>query len=177
MNKLCKKYGLTQNQLNTLIKNKNNIEEVKLSFKSNIVPIILVAVIQCAVYTTMGILSLLGTKVYFISLLVVQAVLMGATIDYAIVYTSYYKEYRTKFDIKEAMINAYNHSIHTIITSSLILCSCTLIVALLTNAACAKICETIAEGAFCSTLLIIFVLPGVLASIDKIIRLKENKII
>lgn len=147
---------------------------VALTFRSNIVPVALVLTIQCSVFTTMGILSLLGTRVYFISLLVVQAVLMGATIDYAIVYSTYYLEYRKKVDIKEAMIQAYNRSIHTIVTSSLILCSCTLIVALFTSAASAKICETIAEGAFCSTLLIIFVLPGVLASIDKIIMLKEK---
>lgn len=148
---------------------------VALTFKSNIIPIALVLTIQCSVFTTMGILSLLGTRVYFISLLVVQAILMGATIDYAIVYTSYYLEFRKKLNVKEAMIGAYNNSIHTIITSSLILCSCTLIVALLTNAACAKICETIAEGAFCSTLLIVFILPGVLASMDKIINIKKGK--
>ena len=146
---------------------------VAITFKSNIIPTVLVLTIQCAVFTTMGILSLLGTKVYFISLLVVQAVLMGATIDYAIVYTTYYREYRKKFENKEAMIKAYNDSIHTITTSSLILCSCTIVVALLTNAASAKICETIAEGAFCATLLIIFILPGVLSSIDRIINFKK----
>ena len=148
---------------------------VALTFRSNIVPVALVLTIQCSVFTTMGILSLLGTRVYFISLLVVQAVLMGATIDYAIVYTTYYLENRKKVDVKEAMIEAYNRSIHTIVTSSLILCSCTLIVALFTSAASAKICETIAEGAFCSTMLIIFVLPGVLASLDKIIASKVRK--
>lgn len=149
---------------------------VAITFRSNIIPVALVLTIQCSVFTTMGILSLLGTRVYFISLLVVQAVLMGATIDYAIVYTSYYLESRKQMDVKEAMIQAYNRSIHTIVTSSLILCSCTLVVALLTNAASAKICETIAEGAFCSTLLIIFVLPGVLAAIDKVICLKKTKV-
>ncbi|MDO4963393.1 MAG: MMPL family transporter, partial [bacterium] len=146
---------------------------VAITFKSIIIPIILVLTIQCAVFTTMGILSLIGGEVYFISLLVVQAVLMGATIDYAIVYTSYYLENRKMFDIKTSVKNAYNSSIHTIITSSLILCSCTLVVGLLVNASVAKICKTIAEGAFCSTVLILFVLPGVICSVDKIIKKKK----
>lgn len=45
---------------------------------------------------TMGILGMIGENVYFIALLVVQSILMGATIDYAIVYTSYYIESREK---------------------------------------------------------------------------------
>lgn len=145
---------------------------VAVTFKSNLISIALVLTIQCSVFTTMGILSLLGTDVYFISLLIVQAVLMGATIDYAIVYTTYYREFRKKFDIKESMLNAYNKSIHTIVTSSLILCSCTLVVAFLTDAASSKICETIAEGTFCSTVLIVLILPGVLAAIDRFIKKK-----
>ena len=59
--------------------------------------------------------------VYFIALLVVQSILMGATIDYAIVYTSYYIESREKLNVKESVKNAYNKSIHTILTSSSIL--------------------------------------------------------
>ena len=65
---------------------------VAITFKSFIIPLILVFIIQCAVYITMSILSLTGTNCYFISLLIVQSILMGATIDYAIVYTTYYIE-------------------------------------------------------------------------------------
>ena len=143
-----------------------------ITFRSLIIPTVLVLTIQCAVYTTMGILSLVGGNVYFISLLIVQAVLMGATIDYAIVYTTYYLEHRKNFDAKQAIIESYNKSIHTIITSSLILTICTLVVAIFTNAAASRICETISEGTICATILIIFVLPGTLATINKIIKRK-----
>lgn len=147
---------------------------VAITFRSIIIPIILVLTIQCAVFTTMGILSIFSGDVYFISLLIVQAVLMGATIDYAIVYTTYYLENRRNFNVKEAIKEAYNKSVHTIITSSCILCICTLIVAIFTNAASSRICETISEGALCATILIVFVLPGVLGSVDKIIRKKRK---
>lgn len=148
---------------------------VAVTFRSLIIPTVLVLTIQCAVYTTMGILSLIGGNVYFISLLIVQAVLMGATIDYAIVYTTYYLENRENFDVKQAITEAYNKSIHTIITSSLILTICTLVVAIFTSASASKICETISEGAICATVLIIFILPGVLASMNKILKKKQSK--
>lgn len=146
---------------------------VAITFKSLIIPLVLVLVIQCAVYITMSFISLMGGSVYFIALLIVQAILMGATIDYAIVYTSYYKESRLTMNVKEAIINAYNKSIHTIISSSSILIIVTLIVANFASAIAAKICETISEGAVASLVLILFVLPGVLASCDKLICRKK----
>ena len=94
---------------------------------------------------------------------------MGATIDYAIVYTSYYKESRMTMNIKDSIINAYNKSIHTILTSSSILIIVTLVVANFASAIAAKICETVSQGAFCAALLILLILPGVLASSDKFI--------
>ena len=78
------------------------------TFKSILIPIILVLLIQCAVYITMDTLTFAGGSVYFIALLIVQSILMGATIDYAILYTSYYLESRKLMDIKEALINSYN---------------------------------------------------------------------
>ena len=136
------------------------------TFKSVLIPIILVLLIQCAVFLTMGILSF-GGSVYFISILIVQSILMGATIDYAIVYTSYYLESRSKNDIKQSIINAYNNSIHTILTSAFILIIVTLIVGYFASAVAAKICMTLSQGTMCSALLIILLLPAVLAACDK----------
>ncbi len=142
---------------------------VAFTFKDLIIPFVLVLIIQTAVYITMSAISLTGSSVYFISLLIVQAILMGATIDYAIVYTSYYREARQKVGIKEAIIQAYNGSIHTILSSSSILIIVTLIVANYASAIAAKICETISEGTFAAAILILFLLPGVLATTDKLI--------
>lgn len=142
---------------------------VAITFKDLIIPFILVLIIQTAVYATMSVISISGGSVYFISLLIVQAILMGATIDYAIVYTAYYREMRLIMGVKDAIINAYNKSIHTIISSSTILIIVTLVVANFASAIAAKICETISEGTFASVILILFVLPGVLSSVDKLI--------
>lgn len=142
---------------------------VAITFKDLIIPFVLVLIIQTAVYITMSAISITGGSVYFISLLIVQAILMGATIDYAIVYTSYYRESRLTMGIKDSVINAYNRSIHTIISSSSILIIVTLVVAGFASAIAAKICETISQGTFASVILILFVLPGVLATTDKLI--------
>ena len=142
---------------------------VALTFKDLIIPAVLVLMIQCAVYVTMAAISISGGSVYFISVLIVQAILMGATIDYAIVYTSYYLESRKEKGILDSIINAYNKSIHTILSSSSILIIVTLVVANFASAIAARICETISEGTFAAVILILFVLPGVLASCDKFV--------
>jgi predicted RND superfamily exporter protein len=142
---------------------------VAITFKDLIIPSVLVLIIQTAVYVTMSAISISGGAVYFISLLIVQAILMGATIDYAIVYTAYYRESRLTMGVKDSIINAYNKSIHTIISSSSILIIVTLVVANFASAIAAKICETISEGTFAAVLLILLILPGVLATTDKFI--------
>ncbi len=148
---------------------------VAVTFKSAIIPAILVLTIQTAVYLIMGVLSIIGENVYFISILIVQSILMGATIDYAILYTSYYLEHRKTKNIKEAVIASYNRSINTILTSSSILIIVTLIIANFASAIAAKICKTISEGTLCSTILILMLLPAVLSACDRFI-VKDRKI-
>ncbi len=148
---------------------------VLITFKSLLIPIILVLIIQSAVFLTMGILSI-GGSVYFISILIVQSILMGATIDYAIVYTSYYLESRNnKNNIKDSIVNAYKNSIHTILTSASILVIVTLIVGFFASDIAGKICMTLSIGTLCSALLIIVLLPGIIAACDKFI-VKNRKL-
>ena len=71
-------------------------------------------------------------------------------------------------NVKNSIINAYNKSIHTILSSS-ILIIVTLVVSLFADAIAAKICEIISQGTFCSAILILLILPGVLATCDKVI--------
>lgn len=149
---------------------------VAFTFKSLIIPIILVLIIQCAVFMTMGILSLAGDSVYFIAILIVQSILMGATIDYAILYTSYYIEHRKTMDVKDSIINSYNNSINTIITSASILIIVTLIVGHFASAIAAKICNTISQGTMCALALVLLLLPPILAACDRfIIKINKNK--
>ena len=132
--------------------------------------------IQCAVYLNMAWLSLTGQSIYFIALIIVQAILMGATIDYAILYTSYYLEHRKYFqmNVKDALIASYRKSIHSILTSASILILVTAIVGNFASAIAAKICQSISGGTLVATLIILILLPALLATMDRIIIRKPK---
>lgn len=148
---------------------------VAITFRSLIVPLILVLIIQAGVYATVAIIGLQGYRIYFLALLIVQCILMGATIDYAILYTNYYREKRKSLEVKEALVEAYNGSIHTILTSGLIII---LLIGLVgyafSNPTVGQICQTISKGALCATILIVFILPGILAVFDKLVCRKKK---
>ena len=95
---------------------------------------------------------------------------MGATIDYSILFTNYYRENRKRLGIKEALAAAHQGSIHTILTSGLIMILVTGVVGyLFSDPTVGQICQTISMGALCATLLILFVLPGLLAACDRLL--------
>lgn len=149
---------------------------VAITFRSLIIPLILVLIIQAGVYATVAIIGLQGYSIYFLALLIVQCILMGATIDYAILYTSYYREKRKTLEIEDALMAAYDGSIHTIFTSGLIII---LLIGLVgyafSNPTVGQICQTISKGALCATILIVFILPGILAVFDKLICGKKTR--
>ncbi len=149
---------------------------VALTFRSLSIPALLVLLVQCGVYLTMTVNGLMGYSIYYLALLIVQCILMGATIDYAILFTNYYRESRKTIDIKDAIKEAYDGSIHTILTSGLIMIVVTGAIGFSpVDPTIAQICQTISIGALSATLLILFVLPGVTATFDKLISKQKNK--
>lgn len=150
---------------------------VLITFRSIWVPLILVLLVQCGVYITMSVNCLMGYSIFYLALLVVQCILMGATIDYGILFTNYYRENRKTMDIRESLEAAYNGSIHTILTSGLIIVVVTGIIGFSpVDPTIAQICKTISIGSLSAILLILFVLPGLLAAFDKlIVRKKKEK--
>jgi len=95
---------------------------------------------------------------------------MGATIDYGILFTSYYRENRNRLESPEALKAAYDGSIHSIMTSGLIIVLITGIFGIIyPDPTIAEICRTISTGALSAILVILFVLPGLLAALDRLI--------
>lgn len=151
---------------------------VWLTFRSLITSALLVAVIQGAVYITIALITLSGITVNYISLILVQCILMGATIDYGILFLSNYRELRTatKEEKKEVLGKAMNQSVKTIMTSSLILVTCCLTVGfIMTQEIIAQTCMMIAYGTICSVIMVIFVLPAVTLILDRFIVPKQRK--
>ena len=148
---------------------------VVFTFRSVLIPVILVLLIQTAVYATVVIMGIQGQSMYYLAYLIVQSILMGATIDYAILYTNYYRESRKTADMKTSIQEAYRKSIHTILTSGLIIVIVTAILGYaFGDPSILQICHTIAKGASCSLILILFVLPGTLAALDNLI-IRESR--
>lgn len=149
---------------------------VMLTFRSLTIPIILVLLVQCGVYITMTINGLMGYSIYYLALLIVQCILMGATIDYGILFTNYYRENRKTMDIKESIAAAYDGSIHTILTSGLIMIVVTGVIGFSpVDPTIAQICQTLSIGTLSATLLILFVLPGVISALDKLTNKQKKK--
>ncbi len=148
---------------------------IAVTFRSLIVPLILVLTVQCGIYLTMAFVGLSGNGMFYLAILMVQCILMGATIDYGILFSSYYRDCRQLEDCPASIQNAYEGSLHTILTSALIMIAGAGILGFVfANPAIGEVCLTISRGAISATLLIIFVLPGILAAFDRIISRKSG---
>lgn len=148
---------------------------VLVTFRSLVSSATLVAVIQAAVFITAAIVCLRGYSVNYIALILVQCILMGATIDYGILLFDNYREKRLTLEKKEAMGEAMNCSITTILTSSLILiATCLTVSVIMTQKIIAQTCMMIAYGAICSVIMVIFILPAILLLVDRVIIKKKK---
>lgn len=148
---------------------------VAITFRSIAIPAILVAIVQCGVYVTVTANGILGYSIYYLALLIVQCILMGATIDYAILYTTYYQEFRKEDSILKSLTLAYNGSIHTILTSGLIITIVTGVLGFMSaDPTIAQICRVISIGAASAITLILLVLPSLLAVFDRFVVKKKK---
>ena len=144
---------------------------VALTFTSISLPIILVMAIQFAIWFNLFGAFLNGTELYFVTYLVLGSVQLGATVDYAILLTSKYKEALQEHPPLEAMRQAVEKSGRSILTSSLTLTVATIAVALVSKIKMAgQMCGMLGIGAFISMLTIIFILPALLLLCDKLVR-------
>ena len=149
---------------------------VALTFRSLAIPAILVLIVQCGVFITVSALGTIGGSMYYLALLIVECILMGATIDYGILFTSYYREMRATLSVCEAIVAAYKGSIHTILTSGTIMVLITAVIGpLFGNPTIEQIVRTLSVGCASAMFLILFILPGILSLCDKIVVRKGKK--
>lgn len=148
---------------------------VAISFKSILIPLILVMIIMTAVFINVVVSGFGGGSLLYVAYLIVQSILMGATIDYGILYANCYREHRAALGVKESIIESYRNSINTILTSGLIMIVTPVILSMtISDATVAEILKSISIGALASVLLILFVLPALLAITDCIIIRKKD---
>lgn len=149
---------------------------VAITFRSLAVPAILVMTVMSAVYINVTVSGLNGGKLLYLAYLIMQSILMGATIDYGILFTNNYREARASSSKIDSIRKAYMASTHTILTSGTIMTMAPFAMSvLIDDATIAKILQCIGAGALAAVLLIIFVLPGLLAAFDKFVVRKRDK--
>lgn len=139
--------------------------------KSISLPVILVAVVEFAIFINMGIPAYTGTSLPFIASIVIGTIQLGATIDYAILMTTRYKKERRKGAPKiQAVETALSSSIKSIIVSALGFFAATFGVGVYSSIdMISSLCNLMARGAIISMLTVIFILPSMLMLFDKII--------
>lgn len=137
---------------------------IGLTFRSISVPIVLVATIELAIFVNQGCPYFLGTEVPFIAPTVISCVQLGATVDYAILVTTRFREeIQNGLDRRDAIKVAMDTSYGSIITSALVLFCATLGVSFVSSIdLIGSLCIMLARGAVISALICIFVMPAIL---------------
>ena len=139
--------------------------------KSITLPLILVAVIELSIFINLGLAHLTGTSLPFIAPICISTIQLGATVDYAILMTTRYKQERYEGrDKREAVTNALKVSIPSIIVSAMGLFSATFGVALYSDVdIISSLCDLMARGAIVSMFAVILFLPAMFMLFDKVI--------
>ena len=147
------------------------------TFKSAGLPVLLIIVIQGSIWINFSVPTITGEPLYFLGYLIVNAIMMGANIDYAIVISSHYQELKAKMHHKEAIVHALNASFPTVFTSGTILASAGLLIGNLSAQPVVSIMGTcLGRGTIISMVLVLFVLPAFLVLGDSIINRTSFKL-
>ena len=142
------------------------------TFQSAGMPLLLIAVIEGAIFINFSFPALMQENLFFISYLIVSSIQMGANIDYAIVIGSRYGECRKTMGRKDAIIDTVNFAFPTIITSGSILAIAGTVIGMLTSdGAIAGIGQCLGRGTLISMVLVLFVLPQILLLGDRVIAM------
>lgn len=152
---------------------------IMIVLKSLSLPVILVAVIELAIFINMGIPYYTGTVLPFIASICISTIQLGATVDYAILMTTRYKLERSRgIDKAEAVRIAHSTSMPSILVSALGFFAATFGVGLYSDIdIISSLCNLMARGAIISMLVVMMILPAMYLVFDRIICRREIKCI
>lgn len=139
--------------------------------KSFSLPVLLVAVIELAIFINLGIPCFTGTKLAFIAGIIISTVQLGSTVDYAILMTTRYKSERLSgLDAKSAVEKAHSVSMPSIMVSALAFAAATMGVGIYSDIdIIGQLCALMARGAIISMIIVMVFLPSALLLFDKLI--------
>ena len=143
---------------------------VLIIFRSRSIPVLLVAVIQGAVWRFLSVFALASSPIFFMSYIVTNCILMGATIDYGILLSSNYVALRKKSEKFDALSGAVSAAMPTILSSGSVLMCCGFVIRIISSQnSIATVGLLLGVGTISSVVMILFALPSLLYLCDKIV--------
>ena len=147
-----------------------------LTMKRISVPVILVLTIETAIWINLAVPYYLETPLFYIAYLIISSVQLGATVDYAILFTDRYKENREKFDKKESIVETISNVTVSILTSAIVLTVVGFLLGIIsTHGLLSQLGYLLGRGTLCSLVAVLLVLPGFLYLSDKLF-IKNGKV-
>ncbi|MCH5159176.1 MAG: MMPL family transporter [Clostridiales bacterium] len=142
-----------------------------ITFRSPLIPIVLVAVIQGAIFINFSLNVIFGNNLFFFTYLIISAIQMGATIDYAILLTNRFRQNKQSMGKREAMITAVSGAFPTVFTSGIIMCVAGFLVGGLTSdTMIASMGTALGTGTLVSIVAVLVFLPALLYVLDPILE-------
>ena len=145
-----------------------------LTMKSLILPVILVLSIETAVWINLAIPYFSDQTIFYIAYLIISSIQLGATVDYAILFTDRYKEMRQTYQKKEAIVQTISAVSVSILTSASVLTVVGFLLGIFsTHGLLSQLGYFLGKGTLCSLTIVLFVLPGLLSLFDRLIVRKK----
>lgn len=141
------------------------------TFKSAGMPVLLILVIQGAIWINFSFPALQNKSLFFMSYLIVSSIQMGANIDYAIVISGRYMELKDKMSKEQAIIETMNFAFPTIVTSGTMLAIAGILIGQMSSdGAICGIGQCLGRGTIISIIIVMFALPQILLLGEKVIE-------
>lgn len=145
-----------------------------LTMKSILLPCVLVLTIEVSVWINMSIPFLTNQSVFYIAYLIISSVQLGATVDYAILLTERYKEFRRKYDKKESVLQTIKVVTPSILTSGITTTAIGFLLGIISShQLLSQLGFFLGKGTVCSMISVLYVLPGYLYLTDRFTNKKK----
>lgn len=142
-----------------------------LTAKSISIPVLLVLGIETAVWLNLSIPYFSGNTIFYIAYLIISSIQLGATVDYAILFTDRYREYRETRQKKQAITDTISAVTVSIMTSASVLTVVGFLLGVIsTHGLLSQLGYFLGKGTLCSLVIVLFVLPGLLYLFDGLIQ-------
>lgn len=148
-----------------------------ITMKSIVLPAILVLSIENAVWINLAIPYFSGSFVFYIAYLIISSVQLGATVDYAILFTDRYRGFREELGKKDAIAKTVATVTVSILTSGSVLTVVGFLLGKIsTHGLLSQLGYFLGKGTICSLVIVLFALPGLLYLFDPIFNRKKRKV-